>query len=161
MGIGLNADNFNVNVYLYMVLGGLMELPAYTILAPFVAKFGRIQPMNVLYLFCGVVVFALAFIPAGIYNVIRRSLSWCNYWNLIEYKILILVLANMGRFANASSLQITSLMVTELFPTDVRVQAQGFLSFSATLSFVAPYISDLLVNDFNMSCVQIVSIHFF
>ena len=68
LGLQLNAANFDLNPYMYMVVGGLMEVPAYTLIIPIIAKFGRVKPMAILFFFCGVAILVLAFIAgAGMY----------------------------------------------------------------------------------------------
>ena len=53
-----------------------------------------------------------------------------------------------GKFANAAAFQIIVLCATEVFPTDVRIQAMGTLSFVSTVSAFAPYATELLVSLF-------------
>ena len=58
-----------------------------------------------------------------------------------------------GKFANAAAFQIIILCATEVFPTDVRIQAIGILSFVSTISAFAPYATELLVS-------YIINIHY-
>ncbi|XP_050697336.1 solute carrier family 22 member 3-like isoform X2 [Eriocheir sinensis] len=52
-GISLYSVNLSTNQYLYLFLGGLLELPAYVLLWPLVSRFGRKKTNAGLYLTCG------------------------------------------------------------------------------------------------------------
>ena len=67
-GLSLNGRNFSADVHIYIILTGLMELPAYTVTAPIVGKFGRRIPTSLCYLICGITIMTLAFIPPGDYK---------------------------------------------------------------------------------------------
>lgn len=64
-GISLNAVNFSVNPFLYMALGGVMEIPAYTLTVPIVEYWGRRIPSAAFYFIAGASILALAVVPAG------------------------------------------------------------------------------------------------
>lgn len=64
-GISLNAVNFSVNPFLYMALGGVMEIPAYTLTVPIVEYWGRRIPSAAFYFVAGASILALAVVPAG------------------------------------------------------------------------------------------------
>ncbi|KAK7067116.1 hypothetical protein SK128_005747 [Halocaridina rubra] len=63
-GLALNAVNYSANPFVYMMLGGLAEVPAYTVTAPIVASLGRRIPSILFYLLSGATIFALAFIKS-------------------------------------------------------------------------------------------------
>ena len=64
-GLNMNAVNFGVDDFLYLALGGLMEIPSYTLVAPIIHKLGRRLSLVLFYLISGVSLFSSAFIPAG------------------------------------------------------------------------------------------------
>ncbi|KAG7157388.1 Organic cation transporter protein-like 4 [Homarus americanus] len=76
-GMSLNAVNYSADPHVYMMLGGVVEIPAYTVTAPIIARFGRKWPNIVFYLICGSVIMALAFIPSKQQKK-RRKRRWLN-----------------------------------------------------------------------------------
>ncbi|XP_042893134.1 organic cation transporter protein-like [Penaeus japonicus] len=125
-GISLNAVNFNVNPFLYMALGGLMEIPAYTLTVPIVEYWGRRAPSAAFYFLSGVFILALAFVPS--------DLGW-----------LVITLAMLGKFSISAGFQILYLYVTELFPTEVRLLAIGTSAIPSRIaSTISPFVTDLL-----------------
>lgn len=64
-GLSLNAVNFQLDPFMYMVVGGLTEIPAYTVTVPIVAKLGRVPPTSACYFITGLTILILAFIPEG------------------------------------------------------------------------------------------------
>lgn len=64
-GLNMSGDNYSADPFLYLVLSGLVEAPGYSLTAPLIDRFGRRIPTSLGYLLCGVVIFALAFIPPG------------------------------------------------------------------------------------------------
>ena len=65
-GMSINGVNFSADPYIYMALGGLMEIPSYTLTAAIIQKFGRRIPTAIGYLISGAAILALAFIPASL-----------------------------------------------------------------------------------------------
>ena len=64
-GMSLNGINYTKNPFLYIALGGVMEIPAYTVAVPIINTWGRRMPTSIGYLFCGCFILCLAFIPPG------------------------------------------------------------------------------------------------
>ncbi|KAK3883426.1 hypothetical protein Pcinc_012260 [Petrolisthes cinctipes] len=68
-GVSLNATNLSTDVYLYMFLGGLLEVPCYVLLWPAIAFFGRVKSQAGLFFMCGVSILIVAciifFLPEG------------------------------------------------------------------------------------------------
>lgn len=64
-GLSLNAANFNLNKYVYMVVVGATQLPAYLFVGHIIKWFGRIKPTVITFIVCGVTVLVLSFIPNG------------------------------------------------------------------------------------------------
>ncbi|MCL4140113.1 UNVERIFIED_CONTAM: hypothetical protein GTU68_037275 [Idotea baltica] len=125
-GIALNAVNFKLDPFMYMVVNGLMEVPAYSLSAPVVARFGRVPPTVISFFICGGTILALAFIPN-------------------EIKWLVIIAAMAGKFFISSAYQILYLVSTEVFPTEIRLQGIGTSSFVSRIgSLIAPYVTDYL-----------------
>ncbi|RXG55657.1 Organic cation transporter protein [Armadillidium vulgare] len=109
-----------------MVVNGVMELPAYSVSVPIVIKFGRVRPSCASYFVCGIAMMALAFVPS-------------------DFKWLVMSLAMVGKLFIAAAYQVISLTMSEVFPTEVRLQAFGTCYFIARSgSILAPYITDFL-----------------
>ena len=79
LGLQLNAANFDLDPYMYMVVGGLMEIPAYTVTVPIIAKFGRVKPLATLYFFCGVAILTLAFVKGQLVYSVFADLFICRF----------------------------------------------------------------------------------
>ncbi|XP_045138277.1 solute carrier family 22 member 8-like [Portunus trituberculatus] len=125
-GISLNAVNYSADPFLYMVLSGLVEVPAYTLTAPIVAKLGRKLPSIVYYFVSGVVILAVAFIPSD------------NRW-------MVMALALTGRMCISAAYQVLYLYSVELLPTEVRLQALGSATIVSRLgSMISPFVTELL-----------------
>ncbi|XP_042868981.1 organic cation transporter protein-like [Penaeus japonicus] len=58
-GVALNATNLSADPYLYMFLGGLLEVPSYVLLWPAIIYLGRKKSLVSLYLVCAVSIFAV------------------------------------------------------------------------------------------------------
>ncbi|KAL7637261.1 UNVERIFIED_CONTAM: hypothetical protein RMT77_011973 [Armadillidium vulgare] len=125
-GLSLNAVNFKLNPFLYMVVNGVTELPAYTVSVPIVIKFGRIRPSCVSFFVCGIAMMALAFIPTG-------------------FKWLVMSMAMVGKLFISTAYQVNLLVISEIFQTEVRLQAVGTCYFISRIGLIiAPYITDSL-----------------
>ena len=64
-GLSLSGDHLSSNPFLYMVLMGLVEVPAYTLMVPVVTNYRRRSTTIVFFLFSGVMLLLLPFIPNG------------------------------------------------------------------------------------------------
>uniref|UniRef100_A0A0P4WAT3 Major facilitator superfamily (MFS) profile domain-containing protein n=1 Tax=Scylla olivacea TaxID=85551 RepID=A0A0P4WAT3_SCYOL len=64
-GLNLAGDLYSDNLYLYLVLGGLAEVPGIVLAAPLVHRLGRKAPVVACLLGCGVVNIAISFLQAG------------------------------------------------------------------------------------------------
>ncbi|XP_063591453.1 organic cation transporter protein-like [Penaeus indicus] len=125
-GLNLSGANFSADPFLYIILGGLMEVPGYSLTAPLIQRCGRRWPTSASYLICGVFILALAFIPTDV--------SW-----------LVMTLAMSGKLCISGAYQIVYVYSTELFPTEVRSQGIGAASVFAQLaSTISPYIASFL-----------------
>lgn len=125
-GLSLNGVNFSANPYIYMMIGGAMEIPAY-LLSPFIAeRLGRKIPTLVGYFSTSVCLLILPFIS--------NDMSW-----------LVMFLAMAGKLALSAAFQLLFLYSAELFPTEVRLQGFGSGIFvSRAGGIISPFITDLL-----------------
>ncbi|XP_066984510.1 organic cation transporter protein-like [Macrobrachium rosenbergii] len=125
-GLSLSGGNFNFNMFSYMALMGLVEVPAYTVLAPVVSRFGRRMPVSVCYLMSGMVLLLQPFLPSG------------HQW-------LIISSAMLGKMAISMSFQGNNLYASELFPTEVRTRGvSSSFMMSRIGSSVSPFITEYL-----------------
>ncbi|KAK7083076.1 hypothetical protein SK128_012595 [Halocaridina rubra] len=105
-GLSLSAKNFSANVYIYIFLGGLAEVPAYSLTSIIVARFGRRLSLAVCFFFCGVSLIVLIITPTDI--------SW-----------MVILLAMVGKLGISSAGQMVYLYLSELYPTEYRLQGLG------------------------------------
>ncbi|XP_042883642.1 solute carrier family 22 member 19-like [Penaeus japonicus] len=121
-GLSLSGGDLSSDPFLYMALTGVVELPAYTLVIPVVARFGRRAPVVAFFFVGAVALLALPFVPAGS-----------------------MVLALIGKMSVASAFQILDFYCIELFPTEVRTRG---LSTAHVMSRVgstcSPFITDYL-----------------
>uniref|UniRef100_A0A1B6KNG7 Major facilitator superfamily (MFS) profile domain-containing protein n=2 Tax=Graphocephala atropunctata TaxID=36148 RepID=A0A1B6KNG7_9HEMI len=124
--LALNADNFSSNRYIYLALSGLVEMPSYILPLIILMWFGRKFTGSLLFLVSGLALMAILFIPA-------------------ENKLLILIVALLGRFADSAVFAVIILHTSELFPTAIRNTAIGTsLAVCQLGSIFAPYVVDIL-----------------
>lgn len=82
-GLSLSGASLSDNPYVYMVLSGLMEVPAYTLCAPIVQRFGRKRTLAVFFLTSAIVLVGLAIVPSSKYygrdgRSIGNGDCWCE-----------------------------------------------------------------------------------
>lgn len=125
-GLTLSGDSYSTDPFLYIVLAGLMETPAYTVAAPLINWAGRKKPAIFFLAFCGAAVLALAFIPDDV--------SW-----------LIMALAMLGKLCNSMAFMVLFVYMNELFPTEVRMQGNGFaITMVCVGTAITSYVTDYL-----------------
>ena len=76
-GISLSGVNLSDDPYMYMMLSGLVEVPAYSLTGPAVERFGRRVTQSIYFFIAAVVLLALGVTPAGQCSR-SRSTSHCN-----------------------------------------------------------------------------------
>lgn len=86
-GLNLNGTNFSADPFVYMILGGLMEVPSYSLTAPIIARFGRKKPIVLGYFISGVSILALAFIPLSKLYCSGTSSLWQFDVKLCEFSL--------------------------------------------------------------------------
>ncbi|XP_063863186.1 organic cation transporter protein-like isoform X2 [Scylla paramamosain] len=125
-GLSLSGDHLSSNPFLYMVLTGLVEVPAYTLMVPVVTNYGRRSTTIVFFLFSGVMLLLLPFIPNG-----------CGW--------VAVTLALVGKMSISSAFQVLTLYSSELFPTEVRTRGTSTaFMMSRVGSMTSPFITELL-----------------
>ncbi|XP_047493473.1 organic cation transporter protein-like [Penaeus chinensis] len=125
-GLSLSGGNLSSDPFVYMVLSGLMEIPAYTLAFPVVYRFGRRGPTVLCCLLCGLALFVLAAVPA-------------------DYSWLIVTMALFGKMTITVAYQIAILYSSELFPTEVRSRGLGTCFMLSRIGSVcSPFITDFL-----------------
>ncbi|KAG7153824.1 Organic cation transporter protein-like 15, partial [Homarus americanus] len=129
-GIALNATNLSTDPYLYIFLGGLLEVPSYLILWPALVYIGRKKSLVALYLICAVCIFA----------VMAIILVYPGGEHLAK-----VFFSQSGKVAVTAAFQLVWMYTAELFPTKYRSLAVGEASFCARVgSTSSPYINDIL-----------------
>nr|XP_027207550.1 organic cation transporter protein-like [Penaeus vannamei] len=105
-GLSLSGGNLSSDPFVYMVLSGLMEIPAYTGAYPLVAKFGRRIPTVMCCFVSGAALLVLTGVPKG-------------------YSTVIVTLALVGKMSITAAYQVAIFYSSELFPTEVRSRGVG------------------------------------
>ncbi|XP_066942600.1 organic cation transporter protein-like [Macrobrachium rosenbergii] len=125
-GLSLNSTNFSADPFIYMILSGLMEIPAYSVTAPVIQKFGRKKTTIFGFAVTGVAILALAFIS--------EDIVW-----------LVMTFALLGKMLISMAFQTIYVYVNELFPTVVRGEGLGVAFIASKIgSVIAPYITEYL-----------------
>lgn len=141
--LALNAQNMDVNRYLFVAITGCVDIPSYILPIILLRFMGRKYTTLSLYFLAGVPLLAVLLVPSN--NITA-----------------IIFLAMMGRFGISSAYSIVTLYTAELFPTEIRNSALGTCSTLAHVgSMSAPYVVDILVSLLrNSSIMYSMSIQF-
>ncbi|CAK9831613.1 Organic cation transporter protein [Anthophora retusa] len=124
--LALNVNNFSANRYIYVLVMGLTEIPAYLIPTPILMIMGRRPGSSVLYIIAALCLLCILVIPT-------------------TQSDAIMVVSLIGRFSASAAYGIAILYSSELFPTVCRNSAVGTNSaMSHVGSVAAPYVADLL-----------------
>ncbi|XP_042212064.1 organic cation transporter protein-like [Homarus americanus] len=125
-GLSLSGNIYSSNPFIYVVIGGLMEVPGYTLTSPIIAHWGRKMPIMIGLYICGAALLSLAFIPSDI--------SW-----------LVMTLAMIGKLAISGVFMMVIVYETELLPTEVRLQGAAVNGMMGQLAnTISPYVIDVL-----------------
>lgn len=125
-GLSLSGSNYSADPFLYIAIGGLMEIPGYSITAPIIDRWGRKWPMIIGYTISGVVILLLVCIPDNI--------PW-----------LVMTLAMLGKLSNSGAFMIIYMYMSEVLPTEVRLQGVGITTMTCQVgATIAPYVTDFL-----------------
>ncbi|KAK4750633.1 hypothetical protein SAY87_004115 [Trapa incisa] len=123
-GISLNVVNIRTNLYLNVLLNAVAEMPAFTITALLIDRFGR-KPLAVgTQMFSGLFCLVGALVPLhGAWKVVRMA---CGV---------------LGIFGMAGTYNLLFIYTTELFPTAVRNAALGCATQAAQMgAILAPLV---------------------
>ena len=124
--LALNVNNFSTNRYIYVLVMGLTEIPAYLIPTPILMVVGRRQGSMALYIIAGLCLMSILVIPTTETDAIMS-------------------VSLIGRFSASAAYGIVILYSSELFPTVCRNSGVGTNSaMSHVGSVAAPYVADLL-----------------
>ncbi|XP_078050216.1 organic cation transporter protein [Augochlora pura] len=124
--LALNMNNFSTNKYVYVLVMGLTEIPAYLIPTPILMLTGRRQGSGSLYIMAALCLLSVLAIPTTETNAI-------------------MTVSLIGRFCASAAYGIAILYSSELFPTVCRNSAVGTNSaMSHVGSIAAPYVAELL-----------------
>ncbi|XP_054002072.1 organic cation transporter protein-like [Hylaeus anthracinus] len=124
--LALNLTNFSTNQYIYVLVMGLTEIPAYLIPTPILMVVGRRVGAGALYIIAALCLLCILVIPTSESDTI-------------------LTVSLFGRFSASAAYGIVILYSSELFPTVCRNSAVGTNSaMSHVGSVAAPYVADLL-----------------
>ncbi|KOC64247.1 Organic cation transporter protein [Habropoda laboriosa] len=124
--LALNVNNFSANRYIYVLVMGLTEIPAYLIPTPILMVMGRRPGSSALYIIAAFCLLCILVIPTTESDAI-------------------MVVSLIGRFSASAAYGIAILYSSELFPTVCRNSAVGTNSaMSHVGSVAAPYVADLL-----------------
>lgn len=104
-----------------------MELPSYTLIIPFVMRYGRKIPLIFFLFTCSLAVLLLLVLP------VERSSWW------------FLAVVMVGKFLITSAYQVIYLYCSELYPTTLRTRGLGLTSMMGRLgAIISPFINDIL-----------------
>ncbi|XP_011505904.1 PREDICTED: organic cation transporter protein-like [Ceratosolen solmsi marchali] len=125
--LALNVDAVSVNYYLYALLLGVTEIPAYLLPTPVLMVMGRRQASSILFGTSGLLLIVILALP--------RSQT-----------VAIVSVNLISRFSLSAAYGIMILYASELFPTIARSSALGTSAAMAHVgSIVAPFSVDNLV----------------
>ncbi|GLT83461.1 hypothetical protein SLE2022_017490 [Rubroshorea leprosula] len=123
-GLSLNVVNLETNLYLNVLLNAVAEIPAFTITAVLLDKFGR-KPLAV-----GTLFFSGIFCFVG-----------CFVGNVGIWKVVRMICGILGIFGMAGTYNLLFIYTTELFPTVVRNAALGCATQAAQMgAILAPFV---------------------
>ncbi|XP_063840969.1 organic cation transporter protein-like isoform X2 [Scylla paramamosain] len=129
-GISLNANNVSVDLYFYMFLGGLSEVPAYLLVMVLMVRAGRRPSLFGLFVVC------------ALFIAVNAGLMFASTNVPVSAKI---ILSLLGKMAVATAFQIVYLFTAELFTTHQRSLAICHCCFAGRVGSIAsPYINDIL-----------------
>ncbi|XP_064108834.1 organic cation transporter protein-like isoform X1 [Macrobrachium nipponense] len=134
-GVSLNSTNLSTDPYLYIFLGGLVEVPSYLLLWPAIVYLGRRVSLIALYIVCATTVSIIAILLVAMETVPVGVLMF---------------LSLTGKSAITAAFHLSYVFTAELFPIKYRSLAVGESSMIARVgSMISPYINDILGNVLN------------
>lgn len=125
-GLTLSAGELAGNRYFNIFLSGMVEMPAYLFSFIMLQKYGRRRSLIVCHVITGVALIISSFVPLESGGV-----------DLLPLKT---TLSTVGKFGITGAFSIVFLYTPEIFPTSLRSQAMGVVSFLGRIgSMIAPF----------------------
>ncbi|KAK3882347.1 hypothetical protein Pcinc_013255, partial [Petrolisthes cinctipes] len=126
-GLSLSAVNLSANPFVYMMVGGLVEMPPYLITGPILATLGRKKPATFNFCISGLILVVLPFVS-------KTAGGWVN-----------ITIAMLSKMCISSVFVELFLYSAEVFPTEIRIQGLGTGVFCSRFgSILSPFINDIL-----------------
>ncbi|KAK2369757.1 organic cation/carnitine transporter [Trifolium repens] len=123
-GLSLNVTNLETNLYMNVLLNAIAEMPAFTITAVLLDRFGR-KPLTI-----GTMWFS------GFFCLMGSLMSNIGVWKVIK-----MVCGVLGIFGMAGTYNLLFIYTAELFPTVVRNAALGTATQAAQMgAILAPFV---------------------
>ncbi|KMS98547.1 hypothetical protein BVRB_4g092360 [Beta vulgaris subsp. vulgaris] len=123
-GLSLNVVNLETNLYLNVLLNAVAEMPAFTLTAIMLDKFGR-KPLTI-----GTMWFS------GVFCLLGSMMKSYGIW-----KILRMICGILGIFGMAGTYNLLFIYTVELFPTVVRNAALGCVTQASQMgAILAPFV---------------------
>lgn len=123
-GLSLNVTNLETNLYMNVLLNAVAEMPAFTITAVLLDRFGR-KPLTI-----GTMWFS------GFFCLLGSFMGNVGVWKVIK-----LVCGVLGIFGMAGTYNLLFIYTSELFPTVVRNAALGSATQAAQMgAILAPFV---------------------
>ncbi|XP_068208623.1 organic cation transporter protein-like [Palaemon carinicauda] len=125
-GVTYSGGNFDIDIYSYIALLGLTEVPSRLLIHPILSRFGRKIPLIASLMTTGAVLLCVTAVP--------KDMQW-----------LMVTFALLGRMCISISSSIIYLFGSELFPTEVRTRGVSCsFMMSRVGSSLAPFITEYL-----------------
>ncbi|CAG7823398.1 unnamed protein product [Allacma fusca] len=125
-GVVMDSATFSSDPFLMVFLGGLMEVPAYSLTEPFVSKWGRRPTLILLFALTGAVFLAFVATP-------------------VAHQHIRILFAMSGKLFVSSAFAVIYLLGAELYPTSARITGLGAAVLMGRFgSIIAPYAVDML-----------------
>ncbi|KAI9083086.1 hypothetical protein K1719_034990 [Acacia pycnantha] len=123
-GLSLNVVNLDTNIFMNVLLNALAEMPAFTITALMLDKFGR-KPLAI-----GTLWFS------GVFCLLGSLMKNVGMWKVVK-----VVCGLLGIFGMAGTYNLLFIYTAELFPTVVRNAALGCATQAAQMgAILAPFV---------------------
>lgn len=123
-GLSLNVVNLETNLYLNVILNAVAEIPAFTITAVLLDRFGR-KPLAI-----GTLWFS------GVFCLLGSLVRGVGIWKVVR-----MVCGVLGIFGMAGTYNLLFIYAAELFPTVVRNAALGCATQAAQMgAILAPFV---------------------
>jgi len=123
-GLSLNVVNLETNLYLNVMLNSVAEMPAFTITAVLLDRFGR-KPLTVATMWF-----------SGLFCLIGSLVGNVGAWKVVR-----MVCGIVGIFGMAGTYNLLFIYTAELFPTVVRNAALGCTTQAAQMgAILAPFV---------------------